>query len=223
MLFPSPGLAHNATLLSPDSVPSSGYQPLAMVPLRLLEYTGLAFDAPILHVGAEAACLVLPLLERGYANHVVVDENATDLAQCQRQLPPDQAERVLWVVDDVACSGHVAALDPVLLWHDRTRVHALGTAAQCAGYRRLLNHMLSAHGWVLLGVEQAEPAGLPADTCHSETSGAVTHLVDFLGADYALRHVFEEVQLAPSSDSMPCTYALFQRNDTCRQGPWLNP
>jgi hypothetical protein len=225
MIGPPSDIAQVPALQPSISVPALGYQPLAMEQLRLLECTGLAFDAPILHVGADAADLVLPLLKRGYANHVVIAENATDLAQCQQQLPPAQAERVLWVVDDVACSGHVAALDPVLLWHDRTRVHELATVARRAGYRRLLNHMMSAHGWVLLGVEPTEASQLPvaADALAMQTSLAVTRLADFIGADYTLRHVLEEVHLSASNEAHPRTYALFQRNDTCRQGAWVNP
>ena len=202
------------TLNVPDSlgnpVASPNYRPLALAPLRLLEATGLAFDAPVLHVGADDTCFVPALLDRGYANILVVDKDPAALDGFRRQLPPEQADRVLWVVDEVSNPQHVVALEPVLLWHDRTCVQQLASADQRAGYRRLLNHMVGAHGWVLLGIQR--PKG-PTDA---------DQLATFLGPDYSLRHILEEIHLTPPGEPSPVRYALFKRNETRRQGPWVN-
>lgn len=200
-----------------------GYQPLVTTALRLLEVTGLNYDAPILHLGAGDPLFVPALLARGYANIVAVDHDATALDRFRSSLPLEQTDRVLWVVDDVLNPRDLAELNPVLLWHDRTQVHALATPAQRVTYGRLLNHMISAYGWVLLGLSGPEGNGLTPEARLAKAATDADRLVNLLGGDYALRHVFEEPHLPLPAAPDHAAYALFQRNGTCRGGWWANP
>jgi hypothetical protein len=199
----------------------SWYQPQALASLRLFETTALSYDAPILDVGAGHSPFLTALLERGYANLIAADCSATALHQLRQQLPEQQAGHVLWVVDDVTAPQHLFQLEPVLLWHDRGLLHGvLGAPAQAA-YRRLLDYMVLAHGWVLLGVLAPTPHGPLADGGLLVQPYDVAGLAAFLGEGYALRHVFDEVHLPPQGSHQPYTYALFQRHNAPSRGLWV--
>jgi hypothetical protein len=203
--------------LSPEQV--SWYEPQATTSLQLLTRTSLSFDAPILDVGSGHSPFLTQLLARGYVNLIAADCSATALDQHRQQLPAEQAERVLWVVDDVTDSQYLHVLDPVMLWHDRGTLHGLLTPAQVGGYRRLLDHMVMAHGWALLGVR------LPGEQALSD-AGLLVHpydaagLIALLGESYVLHQTIEEVHITPEGEPQPYLFALFRRNETSRQGAW---
>jgi hypothetical protein len=195
------------------------YQPRATAALQLLATTGLSFDAPVLDVGSGHSPFLTELLAQGYTNLIATDCSATALDQHRRQLPAEQAAHVLWVVDDVTAPQYVHVLDPVLLWHDRGTLHGLLSPLQIRAYRRLLDHMLTAQGWALLGV-RLPTADTPTD------GGLLLHpydaasLAELLGENYVLQRTIEEMHFTPQGEMQPYLYALFRRDDTTRTGPW---
>jgi hypothetical protein len=89
------------------------------------------------------------LLALGYANLLATDISLTALAQHQQQLGGEQADHVLWLEDDVTTPRHLAALSPVLLWHDQGLLQELTTLPEQVAYRHLLDHMVLPGGWVI--------------------------------------------------------------------------
>ena len=199
---------------------ASWFDPHASAALQLFARAALPFDAPVVDVGAGRSPFLDGLLSQGYTNLIATDVSATALDQYRRQLRPELAERVLSVVDDVTAPQHLPLLDPVLLWHDRGLLHGLLSATQTQAYCRLLNHMVLAHGWVLLGVRAPQPgpplteAGLLVQPYDVAALGAL------LGANFALRHTLEEMHETPQGEQQAYTYGLFQRNATARTGAW---
>lgn len=197
LLYASPPVSTGADLTAPV-----GELPLVHTTRHLLDITALAFDAPVLDVRAGWSLLVPELLAHGYANLIAADASATALLELRQQLPPEQVARVLWVVDDLDDPHCLFRLEPVLLWHDPSPPSEASRDPQSTNtYWHLLRYMVGARGWVLLGGER--PAELAA----------------FLGPDYQLRLVLKDVSFSLPGET-PATYALFQRNNTSRQGPW---
>ncbi|MCR5890414.1 hypothetical protein LRS06_22055 [Hymenobacter sp. J193] len=180
----------------------------------------MPFDAPVLDVGAGVSPFLSGLLAQGYTNLIATDLSATALAEHRRQLPPAQAEHVMWVVDDLLQPQHLPLLDPVLFWHDRAVLHGFLGSAQTAAYARLLHHMVAAHGWVLLSARAPESAVPPTEAGLLLQPYTVADLQVLLGSNYTLQAATEEVHQPLTGDAHPYTYALFQRNATCRQAPW---
>ena len=199
---------------------ASWFQPQAVACLRLFAHANLPFDAPILDVGSGLSPFLDELLAQGYGNLIATDLSATALHQHQCRLPPEHAERVLWVVDDVTAPQHLPLLDPVLLWHDRALLHGLMSARQTATYCRLLNHMVLAHGWVLLAARAPQPGPALTDAGLLVQPYGVAEFTALLGADYTLRCALNEVHETPQGEKQAYTYALFQRNATSRSGAW---
>lgn len=196
------------------------FQPRASAALHLFARAALPFDAPVIDVGAGLSPFLNGLLTQGYTNLIATDLSATALDQHRRQLPPELAERVLSVVDDVTAPQHLPLLDPVLLWHDRGLLHSLLSATQTQAYCRLLHHMVLAHGWVLLGVRAPQPGPPLTEAGLLVHPYDVAELTALLGANYALRHTFEEMHETPQGEKIGYTYVLFQRNATPRTSGW---
>ncbi|NVO33121.1 SAM-dependent methyltransferase [Hymenobacter lapidiphilus] len=199
---------------------ASWFQPQAAASLRLFAHANLPFDAPIVDVGSGLSPFFDKLLTQGYVNLIATDLSATALHQHRCRLPPAQAERVLWVVDDVTAPQHLPLLDPVLFWHDRALLHGLMSASQTATYCRLLDHMVLAHGWVLLAARAPQSGPPLTDAGLLVQPYGVAELTALLGADYALQCALDEVHETPQGEKQTYTYALFQRNATSRRGAW---
>lgn len=199
---------------------ASWFQQQAEACLRLFARTNLPFDAPIIDVGSGLSPFFDGLLAQGYVNLIATDLSATALDQHRRRLPPAQADRVLWVVDDVTAPQHLPLLDPVMLWHDRALLHRLTSPTQRATYRRLLDHMVLAYGWVLLAARAPQPGTPLTDAGLLVQPYTVAELTALLGTDYALRGAFDEVHETPQGEKQDYTFALFQRNATSRTGAW---
>lgn len=184
-------------------------------PLTLLAHTSLPYDAPVLDVATSQSPLLAEMLVRGYSNLIATDADEPALEGHRAELLPAYAQHVLWVVDDVVAPRRLVHLDPVLLWHDRTLLVNLPLLGQRAAYCRLLNHMIAAKGWVLLGL-QVSSAALVRELIEQQART----LAELIGTHYTLRHIFVEQFTTPTGIVAPCAYALFQRDDTSRSGPW---
>ena len=117
---------------------------------------------------------------------------------------------MLWLVDDVTHVRELRALNPILLWHDRSMLPLLRLPAQQAAYHELLGYMVQpGQGWVLLSVPR--PGGpthlgdLPLQPYTLEA------LVTFLGPDYALQCHRPYEHRLPDGTRLPSLYALFKR------------
>lgn len=203
-----------------DPAQASWHQERAAAALDLIARIALPFDAPLIDVGSGHSPLLTALLAQGYANVIAADISATALDQHRRSLPAEQAARVLWVVDDVTAPQHLVVLEPVVLWHDRGLLDGLLSPGQTAAYRRLLDHMVVARGWVVLGV-RAPTAGTPPTNAGLLVQPYdAAGLAALLGPDYELQHTINEVHRTPQGQEQPHLYALFQRNETSRSGAW---
>jgi SAM-dependent methyltransferase len=177
--------------------------------LHLVTVTGLGLDAPILDVGCGTSAFLAGLLALGYANLLATDISAAALAQHQQQLGREQADHILWLEDDVTNPRHLAALSPVLLWHDQGLLQELTTLPEQAAYRHLLNHMVPPGGWVILGVRA--PMVENATAISRNMAYDAEQLAALLGDGYGIHQHFERPYVRLAEPARPYTYALFQR------------
>jgi SAM-dependent methyltransferase len=177
--------------------------------LYLVTVTGLELDAPILDVGCGTSAFLGGLLALGYANLLAADISPTALAQHRQQLGQEQADHILWLEDDVTNPRHLAALSPVLLWHDQGLLQELTTLPEQAAYRHLLDHMVLPGGWVILGVRA--PMVENASAAGGQLAYAAEQLAALLGQDYRLHQHFQRPYVRLAEPARPYTYALFQR------------
>jgi SAM-dependent methyltransferase len=177
--------------------------------LHLVTITGLGLDAPILDVGCGTSAFLAGLLALGYANLLATDISAAALAQHRQQLGREQADHILWLEDDVTNPRHLAALSPVLLWHDQGLLQELTTLPEQAAYRHLLDHIVLPGGWVILGVRA--PMVENASAAGGQLAYAVEQLASLLGQDYRLHQHFQRPYVRLAEPARPYTYALFQR------------
>ena len=175
--------------------------------LRLVAATGLPHDAPILDVGCGTSAFLASLQDQRYRNLLATDISATALQQHQRQLGPAQADRILWLEDDIINPRQVQALEPILLWHDQGLLQEFTKVPQQAAYRHLLDHMLLPGGWLILAT-RAPDAAAPG------RKGAYTafQLAALLGEDYQLHQQLQAPYGRLAEPVQPYTYALFQRD-----------
>jgi hypothetical protein len=177
---------------------------------HLLDLTHLALDAPILDLGAGASTFLDTLLAKGYTNLIAADLSAAALETHRRQLPPEQIERVVWLVDDVTHPQELRTLNPILLWHDRAMLPLLCLPEQQQTYREMLDHMvLPGQGWVLLSV--CLPGGATHQGDLPLQPYQLADLVSFLGSDYTLHAHRAYEQLLPDGTPAASLYVLFQR------------
>jgi hypothetical protein len=179
------------------------------VALDLLSQTFLAWDAPLLDLGAGRSSFVPVLLGEGYTNVVAVDSSAGALEAQAQQLPPEQRDHVLWVVDDVTHPRHLLALDPILFWHDRAMLPVLTHPEHLHAYHALLERMvLPRLGWVLLEVDQAGGAGRRGDLVTRPYT--IEQLQAFVGSAFIL-HAYRAYVAPDEPQPQPRLYALFRR------------
>lgn len=181
--------------------------------LRLIADTGLAHDAPILDVGCGTSAFLAGLLAQRYGNLLATDISATALQQHQRQLGAEQADRILWLEDDILNPRQLRTLEPILLWHDQGLLQEFTKVPQQAAYRQLLDHMLLPGGWLLaatLAPDAASPGGKSAYTADQ--------LAALLGEEYQLRRQLQAPYGRLAEPVQPYTYALFQRSLHPRRG-----
>ena len=183
--------------------------------LRLVAQTGLVHDAPILDVGCGTSGFLAGLLALRYANLLATDISATALEQHRRQLG-DAASQILWLEDDITNQRQVAALQPILLWHDQGLLQEMGTLREQTAYRTLLDYMVQPGGWVILAA-RAPAAHEPAPTGPPHAYSA-EQFAALLGEDYHLRQHFQQPYARLAEPVQPYTYALFERDLHARQG-----
>ncbi|TGD77576.1 class I SAM-dependent methyltransferase [Hymenobacter wooponensis] len=178
------------------------------VALELLSQTFLAWDAPLLDLGAGSSSFVPALLSEGYSNVVAVDVSPGALEAQAQQLTPQQRDQVLWVVDDVTQAQHLPWLDPILFWHDRAMLPVLTHPAHQRAYQALLTQMvLPRLGWVLLQVDRPGGGGQRGDMRTQPYT--IQQLQSFVGPEFALQAYREYV--AQEEAPQPRLYALFRR------------
>ncbi|SNR80355.1 hypothetical protein [Hymenobacter mucosus] len=198
------------TFHSEEPVVPASSTPLNQIASRLLTHAGLPLDAPILDLGSSSASFLDDLLAQGYTNLIAANLSPGALEVHQQQLEPVQAERVLWLVDDVTQARHLPQLGPVLLWHDRAMLRVLTLPVHLTAYRQLLDHMVEpGQGWVMLSV--ALPGGPLREGDFLAHPYELSQLAAFLGGGYALIDHHPYVHTLPSGELQPNVYALFQR------------
>ncbi|MGI4737300.1 MAG: methyltransferase [Janthinobacterium lividum] len=193
----------------------------AATSLRLVTEIGLALDAPILDVGCGTSAFLSGLLALHYANLLATDISPTALSQHRHQLGVKEADRILWLAEDVTTPHQLAALQPVLLWHDQGLLQELTMPAQQQAYTQLLDHVLAPGGWVLLAAPTPVADG-PAPSKLPQAYDA-TDLATLLGAEYVLQHHEQQPYARLTEPTRLYTYALFQRTQRPSKGFRLQP
>ena len=183
--------------------------------MRLVAETGLVHDAPILDVGCGTSGFLAGLLALRYANLMATDISAAALEQHRHQLG-EAADQILWLEDDITNQHQLAALQPILLWHDQGLLQELGTLREQMAYRTLLDYMVQPGGWVILAMRAPAAHGLaPTSPPHAYSADQLAAL---LGEEYHLRQHFQQPYARLAEPTQPYTYALFERDLYARQG-----
>lgn len=115
----------------------SWYQPVPQVSLDLIARAGMTEQAAIIDIGAGASALTDHLLVAGYRDVSALDVAEAALAKTRTRLSPEQAERVQWIVADIAAWRPQRPYD---LWHDRAVFHFLTDPVARDGYLAALRH-----------------------------------------------------------------------------------
>lgn len=174
--------------------------------LKLIERTGVHFDAPIVDIGGGASTLVDHLIERGFRDVCVLDIAAPGLEQAKARLGSRSAE-VHWVVQDVTTWRPARRHR---LWHDRAVLHFLTDQAAQSAYADTLRAALDGDGWAIIG--GFAPGG-PAKCSGLEV---VQHdgasLSKLLGDEFHLMETHNESHLTPWGAEQAFRYHLFRRN-----------
>jgi hypothetical protein len=145
-----------------------------------------------------------------YANLLATDISPTALAHQRQQLGGEVANRILWLEDDVTNPQQLAALQPILLWHDQGLLHGLTTIAEQTAYRRLLDYMVLPGGWLILAAQAPLASGAPAlGDCVTYDARQLAVLV---GPDYRLQQHFQRPYSQLEEPASTYTYTLFQRH-----------
>jgi SAM-dependent methyltransferase len=131
---------------APESV--SWYRAHLETSLALIERTRAGLSSAIIDVGGGESTLVDDLAARGYQDLTVLDISETAIDVCKRRLAKI-AERVHWLVADVAC----ASLQPGAydVWHDRAVFHFLTASEDRDAYVRQVARSVRTGGHVIVG------------------------------------------------------------------------
>jgi SAM-dependent methyltransferase len=161
-------------------------------------------------VGSGTSTLIAALISRGCLNVAAVDISASALQKARNRLAPDQARRVVWVVDDVLSPKGLDAFEArVKVWHDRALLHFLIHDGDRRCYRKTMRRVLAGDGFVIIaafsldGVDRC--SGLPVRRYDAAAIG------DFLGPEFELQHTFHCVYRTPAGDPRPYVYTLSRR------------
>jgi hypothetical protein len=174
--------------------------------LKLIERTGVVFDAPIVDVGGGASTLVDHLLECGFRDVSVLDIATPGLEQAKARLGSRSAD-AHWLVHDVTTWRPVRKHR---LWHDRAVLHFLTEPAAQAAYAETLRTALESDGWaVIAGFAPGGPAKCSGLEVVQHDGASLSKL---LGDEFQLMETYGEIHLTPWGAEQAFRYHLFRRD-----------
>ena len=187
------------------------YEDVPFPSLKMLGECTLAYDAPILDVGAGASTFIDCLIEKGFQNIIAADISEVALLGLKDRLG-DRAHHVRCVVDDVTDPATLADLRDIALWHDRALLHFLVEERQREAYLSTLKRVLRSGGYVIVAAFSLNGArkcsGLPVRNYDQSM------LVDFLGEGFAMIACSEYTYTTPWGESRPYIAVCLQWEQT---------
>lgn len=199
----------------------SWHQLRAETSLRLIEEA--AADLPdaapdrllrVIDVGGGASRLADGLLERGGVDLCVVDVADSGMARARRRLGT-RADKIRWLVADVA--EPLSMVEPAWadIWHDRAAMHFLTDDQQRRGYAENVSRILRPGGCAIIGTFAPDgPTSCSGLAVQQHDGASLAHaLSSARGADaaYRLAHEEREIHSTPWGAEQMFTWAVLQR------------
>jgi len=187
------------------------YEDLPHPCLKMLGECTLAFDDPILDVGAGASTFIDCLIANGFRNIIAADISEVALTRLKERLG-EKAPQVRCVVDDVTSPTALLKLRDIALWHDRAMLHFLVEEKQREAYLSTLKQVLRPGGYVIVAAFSLHGArkcsGLDVRNYNRSM------LVDFLGEGFAMIACSEYTYITPWGESRPYIAVCMQCEQT---------
>jgi SAM-dependent methyltransferase len=184
----------------------SWFEPTPTVALRLIAECAIAYDQPIIDVGAGAAALVDALLAAGYRDVTALDCAASALAVSQQRLGA-AAAAVRWLVADILQAELPA--QHYALWHDRAVFHFLTDPADQLRYLATAAAALQPGGRLLIAA--FAPDGPTQCSERPVRRWSSAELAQLAAARFTLQRAVLHTHLTPSGNSQHFNYTLLQR------------
>jgi len=185
----------------------SWYQAEPRLSLRLIESTGLPYQAQIIDIGGGASKLVDRLLDKGYQNLSVLDISGRALNHARQRLA-ERSDRVRWIEEDVQGFCPDQTFD---LWHDRAVFHFLTDKAARKKYLAVLDKALRPGGHLVIATFAI---GGPKQCSGLEiVQFDAAKMVTELGNNYLFIEQQAECHLTPSGCEQLFKYFRFERRE----------
>ena len=173
---------------------------------ELINESGVATDARIIHIGAGTTTLVDEMLAESFTNMMATDLSKSALDKLANRVGADNIE---CIVDDLSQPSALNKIEPIDLWIDRAVLHFLTEEEERKAYFDLLKSKVKVGGFVILAqfaIDGAEKcSGLPVYRYNVEMMSA------HLGSDFELIKSFDHIYINPGGAERPYVYALFKR------------
>jgi SAM-dependent methyltransferase len=183
----------------------SWYQDEPRLSLELIGAVAPAAGGRIIDVGGGTSVLVDKLLDLPFAEIAVLDISETALGKARARLG-ERAERVRWVVTDVAETPDLGTFD---VWHDRAVFHFLTQASDRRAYAGLARQTVSEGGHLIIAsfADEGPKQCSDLDVCryNAETMAAE------LGEGFSLVREAKETHTTPWGSRQAFFYGVFQR------------
>jgi cyclopropane fatty-acyl-phospholipid synthase-like methyltransferase len=174
---------------------------------ELINESGVAKDARIIHIGAGTTTLVDEMLVEGFTNMMASDLSKSALDKLQERVGADNIE---CIVDDLSQPSALNKIEPIDLWIDRAVLHFLTEESERKAYFDLLKSKVKDGGFVILAqfaIDGAEKcSGLPVYRYNAEMMSAQ------LGSDFELIRSFDHIYINPGGAERPYVYAIYKKN-----------
>ncbi|MFY0673096.1 MAG: class I SAM-dependent methyltransferase [Bacteroidia bacterium] len=176
---------------------------------ELINESGVAKDARVIHIGAGTTTLVDEMLDKGFTNMMATDLSKSALDKLAERVGADKID---CIVDDLAQPSSLKNIEQVDLWIDRAVLHFLTTENGRKAYFDLLKSKVKDGGYVILaqfalnGAEKC--SGLPVYRYNAQM------MSELLGADFELVNSFDHIYMNPGGAERPYVYALFKKNNS---------
>lgn len=183
----------------------SWYQAEPRLSLELIGAVAPAEGGRIIDVGGGASVLVDRLLDLPFGEIAVVDISETALGKAKARLG-ERAERVRWVVADVAEGPELGTFD---VWHDRAVFHFLTDQADRRSYVELARKTVPGGGHLVITTfaDDGPTRCSDLDVCRYNARS----LASELGAGFSLVREAIETHTTPWGSSQAFVYGVFTR------------
>jgi len=177
--------------------------------LELIQRCNLDKSATIIDVGSGVTTLIKNLIEDNYQNVTALDISKSAIEKAQKNMEPEFANQVNWIVDDITNPRNITSETKFDLWHDRTVLHFLTDEKEQNGYLSTLKKVVKKGGYVIIAV--FAPGGAKKCSGLDVKNYDQKMISEFLGNEFKLLEYLLYTYIQPSGSERLYVYTLFKR------------